>query len=116
MNFYFESTLKNLSLLLLYSTLPSGTLEKSSHHITVTHASGQYSLGLFDHIKVGVRVDVPHAHAPSLSFQLLSFKATPPDATPTGSLESMPKKELVKVHSLLLPSVVLQGSVSTSQL
>ena len=53
----------------------SGTITSTDHTITVTHPYGQYTLRLFDHILVRVKVDQPHAHAPVIGLELVKCHA-----------------------------------------
>ena len=53
----------------------SGTITSTDHTITVTHTYGQYTLRLFDHILVRVKVDQPHAHAPVIGLELVRCHA-----------------------------------------
>ena len=53
------------------SSFPSGTITSTEHTITVTHSHGHYTLSLFDHLLVHVRVEPSHAHLPYLNLELL---------------------------------------------
>ena len=53
----------------------SGTITSTDHTITVAHAYGQYTLRLFDHIQVRIKVDRPHAHAPVIGLELVRCHA-----------------------------------------
>lgn len=86
----------------------SGTLSQSSQSITVTYARGEYTLGLFDHVRVHVTSKVSHAHGSSLSLHLSKCGPIPPPS-PTVTSEGTqcdggesPKRELIKVWKILL--------------
>ena len=68
-----------------------GTLSQSEKDITVYHLNGQYTIGLFDHVRVHVTSTISHAHGHHLSLQLLSCGSVPP-STPNVS-EGMKQRD-----------------------